>query len=57
MKRLPSLGLTNVNAVLSSWCKRNTRSGSYNYTVDCGDGMITSCHTGNAIHTYATPGN
>ncbi len=28
----------------------------YNYTVDWGDGNITSGHTGDATHTYANPG-
>ncbi|MDB4293372.1 BspA family leucine-rich repeat surface protein [Maribacter sp.] len=33
-----------------------TTGGGYNYTVDWGDGNITTGETGNAIHTYATPG-
>ena len=31
-------------------------SSVYNYAVDWGDGNITTGHTGNATHTYATPG-
>ena len=29
---------------------------TYNYTVDWGDGIITTGHTGDATHTYATNG-
>lgn len=29
---------------------------TYNYKVDWGDGVITSNHTGNAEHTYSSPG-
>ena len=29
---------------------------TYNYTVDWGDGSITTGHTGDATHTYTTPG-
>ncbi len=29
---------------------------TYNYTVDWGDGITTTGHTGNATHTYATNG-
>ncbi|WP_170309806.1 BspA family leucine-rich repeat surface protein, partial [Seonamhaeicola maritimus] len=33
-----------------------TNGGGYNYTVDWGDGNVTTGHTGDATHTYATPG-
>ncbi|WP_341216567.1 BspA family leucine-rich repeat surface protein [uncultured Wocania sp.] len=33
-----------------------TTGGGYNYTVDWGDGTPTTVETGDATHTYATPG-
>ncbi len=33
-----------------------TTGGGYNYTVDWGDGTITTGETGNATHTYVAPG-
>lgn len=34
----------------------NAPGETYNYKVDWGDGVITSNHTGNAEHTYSSPG-
>ena len=33
-----------------------TIGGGYNYDVDWGDGNVTTGETGNATHTYASPG-
>lgn len=33
-----------------------TRNGGYNYTVDWGDGTVENGATGDAVHTYASPG-
>lgn len=34
----------------------NAPGETYNYKVDWGDGVVTSNHTGNAEHTYSSPG-
>ncbi|MBE8722659.1 BspA family leucine-rich repeat surface protein [Sphingobacterium pedocola] len=34
----------------------NSQVSGYNYTVNWGDGSTATAHTGNATHTYTTPG-
>jgi len=66
------LTLTSVappaNAFITTWQTNNpgtsannqitipTNGGGYNYDVDWGDGSTTTGETGDATHTYATPG-
>ncbi|GAA4884668.1 hypothetical protein GCM10023311_03910 [Flaviramulus aquimarinus] len=46
-----NLGVSNNNQITIP-----TTGGGYNYTVDWGDGTMPTTETGNATHTYATPG-
>ncbi|MDF1695430.1 MAG: BspA family leucine-rich repeat surface protein [Saprospiraceae bacterium] len=51
----------NCNEFITTWetnekIKIPTTGTGYNYTVDWGDGIITTGHTSSAQHNYATPG-